>query len=90
DPSARPGLEDVLKVREGRLAAVRATFTGLTTEELDRVTTPPDTPGHPPSVPHAVGQCLHTILNEEWWHRRYAERDLDSLLSRPSGGRGTT
>jgi hypothetical protein len=90
DPDADPGLPAVLEVREGRMAAVRETFAGLTSAELERVTVPPDTPGHPPAVPHTVQQCLHTILNEEWWHRRYAERDLDAALNRPSGGRGTT
>ncbi|MBO0708259.1 MAG: DinB family protein [Candidatus Dormibacteraeota bacterium] len=80
DPGADPDLQDVLEVRRGRLAAVRETFAALTSEELARVTIPPDTPGHPPSVPHQVLQCLQEILNEEWWHRRYAERDLDALL----------
>ncbi len=79
DPTADPRLGEVLEVRQGRLAAVRETFAALTSEELDRVTTPPPTPGHPPSIPHVVAQCLHEILNEEWWHHRYAERDLDAL-----------
>lgn len=81
DPTADPGLEEVLEVREGRVAAVRGTFAGLTDEDLEQVTIPPDTPGHPPSgEPQVVVQCLQEILNEEWWHRRYAERDLDTLL----------
>jgi uncharacterized protein YjbI with pentapeptide repeats len=90
EPGADPGLSEVLEVREGRLAAVRETFASLTRAELERVTVPPETPGHPPAVPHTVERCLHTILNEEWWHRRYAERDLEALLSTPSGGRDTT
>ena len=81
DPAADPGLEEVLEVRAGRQAAVRETFTQLTEAELQRVTIPPDTPGHPPAgVSHTVVLCLHEILNEEWWHRRYAERDLDTLF----------
>jgi hypothetical protein len=24
-------------------------------------------------------ECLHIVLNEEWEHRRYAERDLTAL-----------
>ncbi len=30
---------------------------------------------------HAVTilSCLHTILNEEWEHHRYAVRDLDAI-----------
>ena len=26
-----------------------------------------------------VRVCLHIVLNEEWEHRRYAERDLTAL-----------
>jgi len=29
-----------------------------------------------------VRRCLAAILNEEWEHRLYAERDLDALESR--------
>jgi hypothetical protein len=50
----------------------------LTTGELDRVCTPPDTPGYP-TRPHSVLECLHVILNEEWEHHRYTVRDLDAL-----------
>ena len=28
-----------------------------------------------------VGQCLKVVLNEEWEHRLYAERDLATLTS---------
>jgi hypothetical protein len=31
-----------------------------------------------------VRECLLTILNEEWEHRLYAERDLDVLDGRIS------
>jgi hypothetical protein len=29
-----------------------------------------------------VRECLLRILNEEWEHRLYAERDLDALQAR--------
>lgn len=29
-----------------------------------------------------VMECLLTILNEEWEHRLYVERDLDALQAR--------
>ena len=32
-----------------------------------------------PEVPVTVCSCLHTILNEEWEHLRYAVRDLDAI-----------
>ena len=34
-----------------------------------------------------VGQCLATVVNEEWHHRNFAERDLDVLIAAASGAR---
>jgi hypothetical protein len=36
---------------------------------------------HPwvPDHPETVRSCLHTILEEEWEHHRYAVRDLDAV-----------
>jgi hypothetical protein len=31
---------------------------------------------------HPVRRCLGEIINEEWEHRTFAERDLDVLESR--------
>jgi hypothetical protein len=31
-----------------------------------------------------VRECLLCILNEEWEHRLYAERDLDALTAGPA------
>jgi hypothetical protein len=28
-----------------------------------------------------VLRCLHTILQEEWEHQRYAVRDLDQIIA---------
>ena len=39
--------------------------------------------GWPEPVSYPVQECLLCILNEEWHHRLYAERDLDSLEPRP-------
>ncbi len=78
DVDARPTLDEVLVVRRGRMDEVMNTIAALTPEELDRVCTPPDTPGHP-NREHTVVECLHVILNEEWEHHRYAVRDLDAL-----------
>ena len=51
--------------------------------EVAADTTPPDGTGWPPPRPFAVKECLSIVLNEEWWHRTYAERDLAILESRP-------
>jgi len=42
-------------------------------------TEPVDGAGWPPARSFPVRECLLTILNEEWEHRLYAERDLDAL-----------
>ena len=57
---------------------------GLTDEALDGQTEPVDGPGWPQSRSYPVRDCLLVILNEEWEHRLYAERDLDALEARTS------
>ena len=78
EPDPHPSLDDVLEVRRERMGEVRATIAASTPGELARMCEPPATPGHP-NRPHSVLQCLHVILNEEWEHNRYAERDLAVL-----------
>ena len=36
-------------------------------------------PGWPRVEDFPVKECLRIVLNEEWQHRLYAERDLDAL-----------
>ena len=81
DTTANPGLDEVLEVRTQRMDAVKATIQGLDARELERICEPPATPGHP-TAPHSVLECLHVILDEEWEHSRYANRDLEVLLAR--------
>lgn len=81
DPDARPSLEEVLELRGERMDEVGQTIRAVTDGELDRVCVPPASPGHP-STDHTVRECLHVILNEEWEHNRYAQRDLGILEAR--------
>jgi hypothetical protein len=83
DYDAKPSLDEVLAARRERLDAVKETMVALTPDELERVCVPPNAPGHP-TEPHSVLECLHVILEEEWEHSRYANRDLDILGARPS------
>ncbi|ABL82178.1 MULTISPECIES: DinB family protein [unclassified Nocardioides] len=85
DPGARPSLEEVLGVRADRVATVRAVLAELTDERLAGDTEPVDAPGYPPPDAYAVRRCLRAIINEEWLHRLYAERDLDALERRRGG-----
>ena len=84
DLEARPSLEEVLALRADRMATVRQVLAELTDERLAGTTEPVTEPGYPESESFPVGRCLGAILNEEWEHRLYAERDLDVLASRSS------
>jgi uncharacterized damage-inducible protein DinB len=81
DRDARPSLDDVLELRRGRMATVRQVIDGLTDESLAKDTTPVEGPGWPQPRSYPVSQCLLIILNEEWYHRQFAERDLAVLAS---------
>ena len=82
DRKVRPSLDTVLELRRDRMATVRRIIGELTDESLAANTEPVDAPGWPPARAFPVRECLLVILNEEWEHRRYAERDLDALENR--------
>jgi DinB family protein len=84
DREARPSLDEVLALREDRMATVRQVLADLTDEKLAGVTDPGTEPGYPEPESFAVRRCLQAILIEEWEHRLYAERDFDLLESRSS------
>jgi DinB superfamily len=79
DRDARPTLDEVLELRRERMSTVRQVIEKLTDESLDSDTVPVEGPGWPESRSYPVRECLLVILNEEWEHRLYAERDLDAL-----------
>ena len=78
DREARPSLDDVLTVRRDRQAMVRHLMEMLTDDELATDVTRLE-PGWPQLENFPVKKCLLIVLNEEWHHRLYAERDLDAL-----------
>jgi uncharacterized protein YjbI with pentapeptide repeats len=82
DRGARPSLDEVLALRADRMATVRQVLASLTDETLAGVTEPVLEPGYPEPQSFPVRRCLLAILNEEWEHRLYAERDFDALQSR--------
>jgi hypothetical protein len=73
-----PTYDDVLAVRAGRVGMVRDFLTGVTPEQLDETRPSPWSPGYRDTV----RSCLHTILEEEWEHLRFALRDLDTVDAR--------
>lgn len=82
DRDARPTLDEVLALRRDRMATTRRVLETLTDEQLDADTEPVTGTGWPAPRSYPVRECLLIILNEEWQHRRYAERDLDVLDAR--------
>ncbi len=79
DPAARPTLEEIRAVRADRMRTVGEVMAGLTDEVLTEDTAPVTGPGYPPAGSYPVRRCLRAIVNEEWLHRQYAERDLAVL-----------
>jgi uncharacterized damage-inducible protein DinB len=84
DRDARPSLEVVLELRRDRMSTVRQVIEDLTDESLDDRTKPVEGPGWPLPRSYPVRECLLCILNEEWHHRLFAERDL-AVLEQRSG-----
>jgi hypothetical protein len=79
DRTARPALDEVMELRRDRMAAMRQVVDHLTDEQLASTTEPVEGPGWPPAIGFPVRDVLAIILNEEWWHRQFAERDLAVL-----------
>ncbi|GAA1925907.1 DinB family protein [Nocardioides hwasunensis] len=83
DRDVRPSLDEVLGVRAQRRATAQAVLDGLTDggsadEGLAREVSSA-TPFMTEASGLTVAQCLKVVLNEEWEHRLYAERDLAEL-----------
>jgi hypothetical protein len=81
---ARPSLDEVLDLRADRRATVRRVLEELTDERLAGSTEPVMAPGYPEHRSFAVRRCLQAVIDEEWEHRLYAERDLAVLEARSS------
>lgn len=84
DRDARPSLDEVLALRADRMGTMRQVLADLTEEQLASDTTPVLGPGWPQPVSHPVRRCVGCIINEEWLHREFAERDLAILESAPT------
>ncbi|MHB1988591.1 MAG: DinB family protein [Acidimicrobiales bacterium] len=78
DREAQPSLDEVLTVRRDRQAMVRRIMESLTDDRLASTVTRSG-PGWPRLEDFPFKECLRIVLNEEWEHRLYAERDLTAL-----------
>jgi uncharacterized damage-inducible protein DinB len=69
-----PSYADVLEARADRVAIVGDFLATVTEDDLAATRTNPWG-----GQKETVRSCLHTILEEEWEHHRYAVRDLDAI-----------
>ena len=73
DYDLTPSLSDALAVRADRAARFRGFLETVAATDLAR----------PVEVlengPHPVQECIYTVFEEEFWHNRYAARDLAKL-----------
>jgi hypothetical protein len=79
--TATPAYDDVLEARASRVAMVRDFIATVTPDELAATRQNP----HSGESAETTLSCLHTILEEEWEHHRYAVRDLDTITARSGG-----
>ncbi|TDD59450.1 DinB family protein [Kribbella antibiotica] len=73
--ATKPSYDEVLAVRAEHVAQVRDYLATVTAADLAGARKNP----WAPQYPETVLSCLHTILEEEWEHLRYASRDLATL-----------
>ena len=78
DRDVRPPLDDVLDLRAQRRATVQSVLDDLDDGGLARPVVSA-TPFMADAEGLTVATCLRVVLNEEWEHRLYAERDLAAL-----------
>jgi uncharacterized protein YjbI with pentapeptide repeats len=72
-----PSYAEVLAARADRVAKVRDYLATITPADLISARKNPWAPAHP----ETTLSCLHTILQEEWEHLRFADRDIDTIAA---------
>jgi hypothetical protein len=72
-------IDEVLAVRTNRWDEIRRVLDTLTADGLSRTCAQNPVAGYPEDTKVTVRGCLGVVLNEEWWHHRYATRDLAVL-----------
>ncbi len=77
DRDAVPSLADVLAARADQVTRVGDHLAAVTADDLERTVDVLE------NGPHLVRDCIATVLEEEFWHLRYAERDLAALDGGP-------
>lgn len=73
DRASNPSLADAVAVRADRSARFAELLDASTPEGLERTVDVLE------NGPHPVRECIFTVFEEEFWHLRYARRDLATL-----------
>lgn len=73
DRAAEPGFHEVLAVRAERSERLTQLLASSSVESLERSVDVLE------NGPHPVRECIVTVFEEEFWHLRYARRDLATL-----------
>jgi hypothetical protein len=68
-----PSFDEALAAFDDRSARVRAYLATATAADLDPVVEVLE------NGPHPVRACIQVVLEEAFWHNRYARRDLEAL-----------
>ena len=73
DVDAAPSLADVATARADQATRLGNYLAAITEEDLTRTVDVLE------NGPHRVRDCISTVFDEEFWHHRYADRDLTQL-----------
>ena len=76
DRSATPSLSEVLAARSDQAVRLGDYVAAASPDDLTRSVDVPE------AGPHLVRDCISTVFEEEFWHHRYAVRDLAKLEAR--------
>lgn len=80
DLSLEPSLDEVVTVRMAQAAELASWLDSVTSEQLAAPAPVPDDDVWPTYARgRTVRQCLGTVLNEHWEHRRFTVRDLNLI-----------
>ncbi len=73
DDRLTPTVTEALAVRADREARFGEYLSSVTVDDLSTTVDVLE------NGPHSVKDCIHTVFEEEFWHNRYARRDLELL-----------
>jgi hypothetical protein len=73
DLSLEPSAGDVMAIRAQRAERLRDYLSSMPASELEREVVVLE------NGPNPVSECLFTVFEEEFWHNRYARRDVEQL-----------